>query len=372
MVRFRPAVAVLLALSAPLSASAQEAWPPALSDLPSSSIAVPPSVHPFRAGVLDKILPKIVENDLAGGGDEAKRVLAWASGRRGVAWSERAGAWELADGAGAVFPVSPAFGAALRNANSYFGMAASPTHAEIVAAVFSPAGVEAVAEIFDRTISDRLTLPTGVIVPEAGGEAALDGGLRLHEIPEMTRAVLPLIVRDSNDPDALSRLYARCPEEMKIIDPDGQLSKFLQNRPAWLARGMAPENVDHVLRVTLDGLLRNATDAYVFDPQSQLAAVVSQNWSGSYIGRWHTHPPRARAHGWGGADGPSPPDMEIAIAEGQNMVFVFDPDGFDLYDLAPLEGGKPDLNKILKDSYRSDAWHGRFQALFDKTFPQRP
>jgi hypothetical protein len=326
----------------------------------------------LQPGLLETILPKVAEYDSAGCGNEAARALFWQKGRKGVGLGETG----LVDETGAALAVSPALGAALRNANSYFGMtpatqAAPPTHAEIAAAAFSPAGVETIAEIFERTIAGRLTTATGVIVPEAGGEASLDTQMRMHEIPEMTRDVLPQIVSSSSDPDALSRIYARYPEEMKVIDPDGQLMKFLQNRPLWIARGMPQENIDKVLRVTLDGLVRNATDSYMFDPQSQLSAIVSQSWSGRYIGRWHTHPPRARARGWGNADEPSPPDMDIAVQEGQNMVFVFFPDGFDLYDLAPLEGKAPDLNKILKESYRSDSWRRRFQELFDKSFPDR-
>ena len=366
------AFALLLALVS-MRARAQESWPPSLAELARPAVASPAGAEPLQSGFLELILPKIAENNSAGCGEEAKKVLLWNKGRKGVGLGDT----RLSDETGAAVAVSPALGAALRNANSYFGMtpatqAAPPTHAEILAAAFSPAGAEKIAEIFERTIADRLTMPTGVIVPEAGGEASLDSEMRMHEIPEMTRAVLPLIVRNSQNPSALSQLYARYPEEMKVIDPDGLLAKFLQNRPVWIARGQSRENVDNVLRVTLDGILRNATDAYVFDPQTQLAAVVGQSWSGRYIGRWHTHPPRAQARGWGNADGPSPPDMDIAVQEGQNMVFVFYPDGFDLYDLAPLEGKAPDLNKILKDSYRSDAWRRRFQDLFDKSFPHRP
>jgi len=302
------------------------------------------------------------------GGDEAARALAWQKGRAGVGLTDAA----LVDGAGEAFPLSPALAAELRNARSYFGMtpatqAAPPTHAEIVAAAFSPAGVESVARIFERTIAARLTTATGVIVPEAGGEAALDGGLRLHEIPEMTRAILPEVVHAARDPDELSRLYEARPEEMKAIDPDGLLANFLARRSAWLEKGTSAERVERALDVTIDGILRNATDSYIFDPQSQLSAIVSQNWSGRYLGRWHTHPPHAAAQGWTSADGPSPPDMDIAVQEGQNLVFVFYSDGFDLYDLAPLAGAKPDLAKVLKDSYRSDDWRRRFQDLFDES-----
>jgi hypothetical protein len=373
MNRRTPAFALLLALVSSLS-RAQESWPPTLPDMPRPAVATPASARPFQPGVLEQLLPKFVEDDSAGCGSEAARILVWEKGRKGFGLSESG---ILSDETGATMAVSPALAAALRNADSYFAMtpatlAAPPTHTEILAAAFSPSGVEAIANIFERTIADRLTAPTGVIVPEAGGEATLDSAMRMHEIPELTRPVLALIVRDSANPDALISLYAKYPEEMKVIDPDGLLSHFLRERPGWIARGMTPENVDKTYRITLDGILRNATDAYMFDPRSQLAAVVSQSWAGRDIGLWHTHPPRARAHGWGPADGPSPPDMDIAIQTGQNMVFVFYPDGFDLYDLAPLFGKTPDLNKILMDSYRSETWRRRFQDLFDKDFPRRP
>lgn len=351
----------VLALSCAAVARAEDTWPPPLPDMPRSSAPAPASAVPLSPGMLELLLPKI-------GGDEASRALVWKKGRQAVGLSEAA----LVDASGSSFPLTPALATALRNAQSYFGMtpatrAAPPTHAELVAAAFSPAGVESVARIFERTIAARLTTATGVIVPEAGGEATLDGGLRLHEIPEMTRAVLPEVVRAGRDPDELARLYAQRPEEMKAIDPDGLLANFLKRRSAWLEKGMSPERVEHALDVTIDGLVRNATDSYIFDPESQLSAIVSQSWSGRYLGRWHTHPPHAAARGWTNADGPSPPDMDIAVQEGQNIVLVFDPDGFDLYDLAPLAGAKPDLNEVLKDSYRSDAWRRRFQGLFDES-----
>jgi hypothetical protein len=355
-------------------AHAQEVWPPSLPELPRSAAPARGNARAFPPGFLELVLPKIVQYDTAECGEESARVLAWQKDRKGVGATDGS---VLIDENGAALPVSPALAAALRNAESYLGMTPAtqghePTHAEITAAVFSSAGVEDVAKVFERTIAARLTTPTGTIVPEAGGEATLDGAMSLHEIPEMTRAVLPEVVRSARDPEALARLYERRLQEMKAIDPDGLLANVLKSRGAWIARGLPLERIARVLDVAVDGILRNATDSYIFDPQTQLAAVVSQGWSGRYVGRWHTHPPRARTNGWGNADGPSPPDMDIAVQEGQNMVFVFYPDGFDFFDLAPLSGAKPDLNKVLKESYRSDDWRRRFQDLFDRSFPARP
>ncbi len=143
--------------------------------------------------------------------------------------------------------------------------------------------------------------------------------------------------------------------------------------PGWVARGTPSAERERVLRLTVDTLLRNASDTYLFDPASQFAAVISQDWSGRYVGLWHIHPPGAQASGWGPGDIPSIADMDVAMSEGQNLVVAFSPDGFDLYDLAPLFGAKePDPAKILKTSFRSPAWRAHFQAVFDQAFPGHP
>jgi hypothetical protein len=193
-----------------------------------------------------------------------------------------------------------------------------------------------------------------------------------HEIPDMTRAILPRVAAAAKDEEELARLYQRFPEPMKAIDDSGLLANLIRLWPGWKARGMAPEKMASVLSITVDTVLRNTSDSYIFDPDTQFAAIVSQDWSGRYVGRWHTHPPARRAAGWGGADIPSGPDMDIASKEGQNMVFVFQPDGFDFYDLSPMAGGAPELAKCLKTEYRSAAWRARFQALYDRAFPNKP
>jgi len=370
--------AVVAACLSAAPALAQSAWPPPppdVSALARVAIHAPPVALGLKPGVVEQLLPRLAELDAAGLGSEARRAAAWAEGRKDFSLEETEGG-KLRDGTGAALAVSPALAAAIRRADGYFGitpatLASPPTHQEIVSAALSPEGVEAIAAVFERTIADRLATPTGAVVPEAGGEAALDGGLRLHEIPELTRETMRLVARAAADPDELARLYASRPETMKLIDENGLLANFLRLRVGWQARGMPQEKQDGVLRLTIDTILHNASDAYVFDPASQMAAIVSQDWSGRYLGRWHTHPPGAGAAGFKGADVPSPPDMDIAVAEGQNLVFSFQPDGFDLYDLAPLAGAKPDLSRILKDSYRSQAWNRRFQALFDRAFAPR-
>ena len=380
MIRIGSSLALLLAL-VPSPAWAQAAWPPPMPDLRAlaAAAAVPPpaAAAALYPGMLDKILPLLAEKNYQGLADEARRAGDWQRGRRDVGLRETRGGYELTDGQGASFPLTAALGEDLAHANQYFGMtpasvAHPPTHAELAAAATSPEGVESIARIFERTIAERVNAPSGTVVPEAGGEATLEGVMLLHEIPDLTREVLPLVARAAGDADELARLYARFPEPMKAVDDSGLLANFLRMRPGWQARGMEKEKIDKVLRVTVDTILRNTSDAYIFEPDTQFAAITSQDWSGRYVGRWHTHPPAVRAGGWGASDIPSVPDMDIASKEGQNMVFAFHPDGFDFYDLSPLDGIAPDLDKVLKTPYRSPAWRARFQALYDRAFPQKP
>lgn len=376
MVRSGSLLALILALVP--SARAQELRFPSLGDLrrQAAEVPAPTSAVALQPGVLDQLLPKLAEKNYGGLGDEARRADDWRRGRTDVGLRAAPDGDRLSDGRES-FSLSPALSAALRHADQYFAMtpatvAQPPTHDELVAAATSPEGVESVARIFERTIAQRVTAPTGVIVPEAGGEAALDGAMRFHEIPDMTRDVLPRVAGAADDADELARLYALYPEAMKAVDDNGLLANLLKMRPGWQARGMAKEKIDKVLHLTVDTVLRNTSDSYIFDPDTQFAAITSQDWSGRYVGRWHTHPPAVRGGGWGGADVPSGPDMDIASKDGQNMVFVFFPDGFDFYDLSPLAGAAPDLDKVLKTSYRSPEWRARFQALYDRAFPKKP
>lgn len=378
MIRLGASLALLVSLL-PSSARAQAVWPPPLPEIRALAAAVPepPAAEPLYPGMLDKILSLLAEKNYQGLAGEARRADDWQRGRQGIALRESGGAPELTDGQGASFALSAALGADLAHANQYFGMtpasvAHPPSHAELAAAATSPEGVEGIARIFERTISARVNAPSGTVVPEAGGEATLDAAMRLHEIPDLTREVLPLVARAAGDADELARLYARYPEPMKAVDDSGLLANFLRMLPGWRARGMEKEKIDKVQRLTVDTILRNTSDAYIFEPDTQFAAITTQDWSGRYVGRWHTHPPAVRAGGWGAADVPSGPDMDIASKEGQNMVFVFFPDGFDFYDLSPLEGLAPDLDKALKTSYRAPAWRARFQALYDRAFANKP
>jgi len=154
-------------------------------------------------------------------------------------------------------------------------------------------------------------------------------------------------------------------------DAAGMLARLLERLPEWERRPVpvTPEQREKVLRLTVESVLMNGADTYLFDPDTQFAAIADQDWSGRYAGRWHSHPPSPGTSGWtfSGENFPSGADMDIAVTSGQNIVLAFHPEGFDLYDLSPLgDAGKADLGLARKASYRSAAWRDRFQRLFDR------
>ena len=55
--------------------------------------------------------------------------------------------------------------------------------------------------------------------------------------------------------------------------------------------------------------------------------------------------------------------MTNAIEKGQFVTIVFQPDGFDFYDLSPLaEIRRPDLSKARVIRHRSEEWRRRLGA----------
>jgi hypothetical protein len=95
--------------------------------------------------------------------------------------------------------------------------------------------------------------------------------------------------------------------------------------------------------------------------------VRSTEWHGRYVGFWHIHPPRLTQSGFSEGIEPSFEDMNNAIRLGQFMTLVFQPDGFDAYDLAPLAaGGSADLSRARIISYRASDWRAHFQGVVER------
>ena len=99
-------------------------------------------------------------------------------------------------------------------------------------------------------------------------------------------------------------------------------------------------------------------------PELQLEMIGQHEWRGRYVGFWHIHPPRQGAGRYAPGIEPSMEDMTIAVEKGQFLTIVFQPDGFDAYDLSPLAATRtPELSAPRVIPHRSAEWERRFRAL---------
>ena len=93
-------------------------------------------------------------------------------------------------------------------------------------------------------------------------------------------------------------------------------------------------------RRALDEVLRGAVErhfkTWTASPEVQREGIERHEWRGRYVGFWHLHPPRITAGGYASGLEPSTEDLAIAVEQGQLLTLVFQPDGFDAYDLAPV------------------------------------
>lgn len=354
---------LLLAASGP--ASGQD-WPPPLPALPFSRPSTrPPEGEELGAQVLSPGLALLEKYDVRGLGGEAGAVSKWSSGRTGVRLIERGGAWALMDSSGAARAATPALGAALRRMNAYFAMTpqtlARPiTHAELAAAFTAPDAVAAARDVFDRSIAERVRSGGQVLLPELGGEATLDGSLRLHFNADPQRPALGRLIARRDDPAALARLFNEEPESMARLDPLGILKRHLATRARWDAEGKLPqEKKDAILRMAVDTVVESAAAHYSGDFGTQLAAMTRDDWSGRYAGTWHCHPGDVGPAGWTDNYPPSDADYEAAAKTGQELVITFLKDGFDVYDLSLANGGREEPKPV---SYRSPEWRAHFDA----------
>jgi hypothetical protein len=221
--------------------------------------------------------------------------------------------------------------------------AAQPvTHEELAASLTSPYGAARIRELFDDMIARAIKTPERIIFLETGGGASLNRGqIRFHSVEDMTRRVLPRLASFLGEPagvlgkvNQMSELYEAFPREMADVDSSGQLKDFLLRLPGRRASGVSDERLTRLLLVTLRTVVENCAESWILDPEEVDAAIERDDWSGRFVGMWHTHPPVFSSAGWGKSNGPSGPDMENARHIGQYLTVAFHPAGFDVYDLA--------------------------------------
>lgn len=233
--------------------------------------------------------------------------------------------------------------------------------AELDAAVLSAAGVRDIAALFEETLASSLAVGGSVVTPELGGEATLDGGrLQFIRYPDPLHPLVRRMVELKDDPAALLALLSQSAPGRDVLKKTGGLHALLYQmttRPPTEAQHRA---MDQVVR----GAVATHFKTWTVSPEMQLEMIGQNEWRGRYVGFWHVHPPRQETGAYAPGLEPSMEDMTIAVEKGQFLTIVFQPDGFDLYDLSPLAATRtPALSAARVIRHRSAEWERRFLAL---------
>lgn len=235
------------------------------------------------------------------------------------------------------------------------------TAGELREALLSPAGVESVRALYERSIADSLPVRGSLVTPELGGEATLEQGrLTFVSYPDPIHPILREMVNLESEPGKLLGFLQSSEDGREVLAKTGGLHALL-----YRISDQAPTDSDReLLRRTVDGAVATHFKTWTADPEIQQRMIRSTEWHGRYVGFWHIHPPRVVGTGFTEGIEPSFEDMNNAIELGQFLTLVFQPDGFDAYDLAPLAvARRPDLSLARVVRYRSPDWSRHFENV---------
>ncbi|GMR24700.1 MAG: hypothetical protein BMS9Abin37_3289 [Acidobacteriota bacterium] len=239
------------------------------------------------------------------------------------------------------------------------------THAELSHAVLSTDGIAAIRTLFEQSLAESLTVNGALVTPELGGESMLgdDGRLGLVVYPDPIHPVLRELATRKDDPEELLRFLESSAEGRFLLKNTGGLHALLYQMTS------SPNSPTKAQREVLDDVTGRTVaehfKTWTTDPLIQAQMIEKTEWKGRYIGFWHIHPPRLKGASPTEGIEPSMADMRNAVDLGQFVTIVFQPDGFDVYDLSPLAAlGHEDLSRAETIIYRSPAWKPHFASQF--------
>ena len=235
------------------------------------------------------------------------------------------------------------------------------THDELRAAVLSPGGVESIRALFERSIAESLDAAGTLVTPELGGESTLDGGrLILVSYPDPVHPILREMVERKREPARLLEFLESTPDGREVLKGTGGLHALLYQ----MCRETPTEQQTALLDRVTASAVATQFKTWRADPEIQATMIEATEWRGRYVGFWHIHPPRIRGEGFESGIEPSLEDMQNAIELGQFLTLVFQPDGFDAYDLSPLARTRTtNLARARVVSYRSADWTLHFEGV---------
>ena len=232
---------------------------------------------------------------------------------------------------------------------------------ELETALLSARGVETLRGLFERSLEESLVSNGVLVTPELGGEATLDAGrLTLVAYPDPVHPLLREVAGLEDEPARLLERLSSSPDGQQILSGTGGLHALLYQ----MANGEPTDAERALLRKVLDGAVATHFKTWSTDPAIQARMIETTEWRGRYVGFWHIHPPRFHSGELAPGLEPSVPDMTNAVELGQFLTVVFQPEGFDAYDLSALAGlGAPDLRRARVTRYRDPEWRAAFEAL---------
>lgn len=232
---------------------------------------------------------------------------------------------------------------------------------ELRRAIVSPDGIAALQKLFEKSLGESLVANGALVTPELGGEATLvEGRLRFVIYPDPIHPILREMVALKDEPSRLLALLESSEDGRFLLENTGGLHVLLYQMSL-----ATPDEHQHQL---LESVLQSAVSTYfktwTADPQIQARMIEKNEWHGRYVGFWHIHPPRFRDGVPAEGIEPSVADMTHAIEMGQFLTIVFQPDGFDAYDLSPMaRARRPDLSKVEISTHRSPEWRRHFEEI---------
>ena len=334
-----------------------------LAILGGSRAAIPRDT--LHSSVLTEGLPALVAGAVPVLTLEARRVVLWASRTPAPLFLDKAGR-KLRGTVGETHALSSEMTAALLHFDQWYRLEASKdrpvTQAELSAAALDPRSVGIVRVIFERAIARAARIGDRIVIPESGGEATIDGSLNLVE---STDDRWPLVLRLASLADSPERLAGMTDEEREAtahIDAHGLLANALER-----FRLRFPGAREEVARA-VETVVLNSGPTFEMTLERQVALIVSHEWNGRYVGRWHTHGPRWTRGGLVGGQEPSFEDMGNALRDGQFLTIAFHAEGFDLYDASALgDTGRVDLSLLRVTRHRAKDWKEHFDRILKRS-----
>lgn len=343
-------------------------------------LAVPIALAQACVGAGAWLAPPVLEgfallakHDTNGLGDEARRAEAWRGGRSGIRLCGDSAGASLSDDGGDSLAIADPLGSAIDRLNQYFALRplGDQGHTDLRHALLSARGMAAVRRLFEVSLDQRVRIARREVVPEVHGQATLvDGDLEFRMLPNPLVGVLHRLREAHRDRAALTRLVETEADAMALLDERGAFRRFLLHTlPAWEAADLpALDKRQAMLDFHLDTMAEEAATVIARGTlKDNLKLMVDNDWSGRYVGIWHTHPPAITQESVVGEPehlrGPSEADIEVALKSGQNLTIAFDEDGFDAWDLSRMTTAADAASPHRLVRYRSASWRQHFREL---------